>query len=196
MKKIFFKDKKHIALWVGFFAFLLSLMWMTYSLIKTFFCQEATFEFEPIVVFFVSLATYMSSENPWDYKKYHFISSEKKNLQIDFSKNNGKVQIGRNTYLFDIKFSSSGLGSVQVYGMGYESQNIEGLCILKNIDDIEDITDFDNYELSKYVTAYTGDVVLLKNSFNHYAALRILSASARSHGEEDKVQLDYWILNK
>lgn len=189
-----FKDKKHFALWVGFISFLLSLMWMIYSFVSLAVCPNSSFEFEPIIVFLVSFAAYLSTENPWEYKKYHFINSHKKNKSFIISENNGKLEIGIGDKLFDLSFGTSGRGSVQIKGINYGSQNIKGIAVLPEIVSVEDIDDFNHYNYSNHQTARTGDFVVLNNSFGNYAALRIIHADSRSHGGQDIVKFDYWIL--
>lgn len=190
----FFKDTKHFALWINVVAFLLCILWVLFSNYDFFTSKEEKFEFEPIIVFLVSLAAFLSSEFPWNYKKYIFINSNKQNINFNLSENNQRVMIGSDEYSFDLKFGSSGRGSIQIYGIGYGSQNIKGLAIIPNIRNVEDITDFESQNYSAYLTAHTGDFILLKNSFGEYAALQILAADSRSHGREDMVKFSYWIL--
>lgn len=194
MKKKYFKDKKHFALWVGFISFLLSLTWMLYSLVALAFDPNYSFEFEPIVVFFIAFAAFLSSEKPWEYKRYHFINSHKRDHSFTITDNGGKFEIGSGDKLFDLSFGTSGTGSVQIKGVGYGSQNIKGITIVPGIANVEDINDFNHYNYSTYQRAYAGDFVVLKNSFGNYAALRIVHADARSHGGQDIVKFDYWIL--
>jgi hypothetical protein len=109
--------------------------------------------------------------------------------------NNSHFVIGEDECEFDIVFAPSGRGSIQIYGNLHGSQNIEGLTIINNIHNVEEIINIDQHEFSFNVRAYTGNFVLLKNSFGNFAALKIKKALSISHGDEkDSVDFDYWIL--
>ncbi|WP_454666689.1 hypothetical protein [Acinetobacter calcoaceticus] len=197
MKKTYFKDSKHFALWINFVAFLLSLMWMVYSIVRVVTCPNASFEFEPIIVFLISLGALLTAEYPWDYKKFNFINSSKKGLNFDLSMNNSHLVIGEKEFEFDIVFSPAGNGSIHIYGIQHGSQNIQGLSIITGIQNVENVTKFEQYEYSTKVHAFTGNFVLLKNNFGQFAAIKIIKATAITHGaEKNEVDLDYWILGK
>ncbi|SSR21835.1 Uncharacterised protein [Acinetobacter baumannii] len=172
-------------------------MWMVYSIVSVVTCPNASFEFEPIIVFLISLGALLTSEYPWDYKKFNFINSSKKGLNFDLSMNNSHLVIGEKELEFDLVFSTAGNGSIHIYGNQYGSQNIQGLSIITGIQNVEDITKFEQYEYSSKVQAFTGNFVLLKNTFGQFAAIKIVRATAISHGaEKSEVDLDYWILEK
>ena len=194
MKYKIFKDTKHFALWINVVACAFSALWFLFSIYNFFISNNENFEFEPIIVFLISLAALLSSEYPWNYKKYTFLNSNKQNINFNLSENNQKVMIGSGENSFDLKFGSSGSGSIHIYGIGFGSQNINSLAIIPNVSNVEDITDFESQSHLSCLTAYIGDFILLKNSFGKYAALRILGADARSHGGEDIVKFSYWIL--
>ena len=123
-----------------------------------------------------------------DYHK----TDNKGRITFNYSNNNGKYCIGDNDYLFEIKFSKASNTSIHVYN---DPTSIQTIALVKSIEKITSIDNADKYDTSSRTRSPSkGQIVVLKNIYDFYAAIKIIDIKDDKRGyENDEVTFEYII---
>ena len=107
-------------------------------------------------------------------------------IVFDMSNNNGIFIVGTGEYEFSTKWSSANNDVVYVYNFsGYKSGCYE-------FPDYDEIIEFDFSSWNRRVEK--DEVIILKNNFGKFLAVKVISATSKSHGKaKDEVQFIYKI---
>lgn len=93
------------------------------------------------------------------------------NVTFNYSNNNGRYLIGQDELLFETAWSKASDTSIHIYK---DPPSIDSLAIAHGVAHIRDLKNVTNLDFSsRSRTAQEGDVVVLKNKFGKYAALKI-----------------------
>lgn len=103
-----------------------------------------------------------------------------------YDNHNGVYQIGSGKYAFDTKWSGCATNCIYSYGkVGYHPT-------ISDFPSFDRIIDFDFSSRTR--RAEKGQVIILENTFGHFAAIKVGSVQSRSHGAEyDELEFDYHI---
>lgn len=123
-----------------------------------------------------------------DATKYHS-SGDNGIVTFEYSNNNNQYIIGNGNYQFVTKWSGADNGCIYAYGdIGY----INGR---KGFPEYNEMLDFD-YS-SQVRTIYNGEIVIFRNKFGKFLAIKIISVYSRSHGKEkDLMTFEYRIIKE
>lgn len=107
-------------------------------------------------------------------------------VEFRFDNNDGKYTIGTGEYVFETKWSRNGNNSIHAYE--YVGFNPE----FSSFPSYEQIVQFD---FSSWVrTIQTGQILIIKNSYHHFAAIKLGKVNSAGHGHPyDKMTFDYHI---
>lgn len=131
------------------------------------------------------LANKIDSKTNIDKAKYHSIKNTD-TIVFDMSNNNGVFIVGTGEYEFDTKWSSASNDVVYAYNSpGYKSGCYE-------FPDYDEIIEFDFSSWNRRVEK--DEVIIFKNTFGKFLAVKVISATSKSHGKtKDEVQFKYKI---
>ena len=117
--------------------------------------------------------------------QYHSSAMEG-TVTFPFDNNNGIFTIGSGEYAFDTRWSRAGNNSIHAYGyIGYKQGETE-------FPPVDKLLDFD-YS-SEHRTIHTGDIIIIKNENDHFAAIKLGPVKSSSHGHPfDEMIFDYHI---
>ena len=103
-----------------------------------------------------------------------------------FDNNNGRYSIGTGNYQFDTRWSRAGNNSIHTYGLlGFQPE-------VKEYPTYPDLVSLDYSSRSR--TIRTGQIVVVKNSFSHFAAIKLGKVKSSGHGYPyDEMEFDYHI---
>ena len=103
-----------------------------------------------------------------------------------FDNNNGIFTIGSGEYAFDTRWSRSGNDSIHAYGyIGYKQGETE-------FPSAAELPNFDYSSRSR--TIHTGDILIVKNENDHFAAIKLGPVKSSSHGHPfDEMIFSYHI---
>jgi len=113
-------------------------------------------------------------------------------ITFDYSNNNGRYYIGENDRLFEIKFSKASNASIHMYN---DPASIQTIALVKSVEEISSIDNADKYDTSSRTrTPSIGQIVVLKNVYGFYAAVKIIEIKDDTRGDEnDEVTFEYII---
>lgn len=109
-------------------------------------------------------------------------------VTFDYSNNNGYYTIGNGYFLFETKWTSASQDAIHAYS---GSGSVETIALAKgitNIKDVEDASIFDDSSHSR--TPDEGQIIILKNKNNIYAALKIIDVKYDGR-EDDRDELTF-----
>ncbi len=173
-------NKRQVAQYISFLSIPLSIVWLIVD-----------GSIEPIIMIVLGVSNVVSTGFPWQHKKYNS-NKQSGTVSFNYNKNNKKYTFGRNDYEFETQWSTASDTSIHIYG---RTPTIKKLSIVTDKANISDISDASNYEYTENETPQKGDIVLLKNKYGNYAALKILSIKDRSRNDDiDEVTVEY-VLN-
>ena len=110
-------------------------------------------------------------------------------VKFHFDNNNGRYVIGIGEYMFNTRWSRSGNNSIHVYGdIGFKN----------GCEKFPSFEDLYGYDFSSEVrTLKKGEIVIYKNTNNHFAAIKIGDVKSRCHGSSyDELIFEYCIYEK
>lgn len=113
-------------------------------------------------------------------------------ITFDYSNNNGRYVIGQEELLFETAWSKASDTSIHIYK---DPPSIDSLAIASGVAHIKDLKSVSGLDFSsRSRTPQEGDVVVLKNKFGKYAALKIsdIKDSTRSDSA-DEITFSYVI---
>ncbi|MDO8590730.1 MAG: hypothetical protein Q7R65_01990 [bacterium] len=131
--------------------------------------------------------------------KKHILQSDKKvtgydspalsgRVTFDYSNNNGYYTIGEGYFLFETKWSSASQDSIHAYS---GSGSVETIALAKGVADIGDLKDASIFDDSSHSrTPDEGQIIVLKNKNNIYAAIKVMDVKYDGRGD-DKDQLTF-----
>ena len=113
-------------------------------------------------------------------------------VEFDYSNNDGRFVIGSGNMAFETAWSSASNKSIHVYRKSPSIGTIALAVGAASIDEIVDATLYDTSSWSR--TPRVGEIVVWRNSAGYFAATKVESVSARSHGaERDNLVFSYVI---
>lgn len=110
-------------------------------------------------------------------------------VTFEYNNNDRKYIIGTGNYRFITKWNGSGNGSIYAYGdIGY-------IAGRKDFPKYNEMIEFD---YSSHVrTIYDDEIVIFRNGFGKFLAIKIISVDSRSHGKEkDVMTFEYRIIKE
>jgi len=112
---------------------------------------------------------------------------------FDYSNNNWVISLWKDKQSFEIKFSKASNRTIHVlYNDPKSIENIALAIGIKNISDIADCTNFDTSSRTR--TPQKWEIVILKNIYWNYCAIKILDIKDRTRNDEkDEVTFEYVI---
>lgn len=132
-----------------------------------------------------NMAILIDNKTNLDKIKYHSMK-DTGNVLFDMSNNNGEFLIGVGEYEFTTKWSSANNDVVYAYNSpGHK-------CRCDDFPKYEEIMEFDFSSWNRRVER--DEVVIYKNRYGKFLAVKVISATSKSHGEDkDEVQFAYKI---
>ncbi len=111
-------------------------------------------------------------------------------VSFDYKNNNGSFTIGGGVYEFKTHWSEAGFNSIHCYSdylfrIGYS----EGSKEFPSIDNISQLFDFS----SSHRCLRVGDIVILENQYNHFAAVKILKIQLNTSDIGHLLEFEYKI---
>lgn len=113
-------------------------------------------------------------------------------VTFNYSNNNGRYAIGREELLFETAWSKASDTSIHIYK---DPPSINSLAIATGVAHIKDLKSISGLDFSsRSRTPQEGDVIVLKNKFGKYAALKVsdIKDSTRSDST-DEITFSYVI---
>lgn len=113
---------------------------------------------------------------------------------FDYISNNGFYKIGAGAVLFETAWSKAGATSIHVYN---HPPSIDSLALALGASEIQSINEVSSLDFSSRVrTPQEGEIVILKNNYGNYAALKIVDIKDRTRSDPvDEVTIEYVILS-
>lgn len=127
------------------------------------------------------------------YRKKKYISQRKTwRISFDYSKNNWKYIIWKDSLLFDLKFSKASWDSIHIYK---DPPSIEWLTVVPKKESIKEIKDASKYEMSsRSDTPQEWELVVLKNIYGNYCVIKIIDVKDRTRSDDkDEITFEYCI---
>lgn len=111
------------------------------------------------------------------------------NVTFDCSDNNGCYKLGVGEYEFNTKWSIA--NNNVVYACGY-------VGYLKDCNDFPNYKRIINFDFSSNTRRVeVGEIVIFKNSYGKFLAVKIMEALSKSHGKDrDEISFEYMIYNE
>ena len=135
--------------------------------------------------------------------KKHILQSAKKvvgyhsptlmgKTSFNYSNNNGSFVIGEGYFLFETKWSKASGDSIHGYS---DATSVDSIALAKGVTNIKDIIDASIFDYtSRSRTINEGEVLVLKNTNNIYAAIKVLDVKDDSRSDEkDELTFEYLI---
>ena len=118
--------------------------------------------------------------------------SQKGKATFNYSDNNGKYDIGLDKLHFELFFSKASDTSIHIYN---DPPSISGVALVTDTRDISKISDATIYDMSSRArTVQEGEIVILRNIHNNYAAVTIVDVKDRNRSDDvDEVTFEYVI---
>jgi len=113
--------------------------------------------------------------------------------EFDYSNNNGEYTIGPpGEYQFTTKWTSASSDSIHVYN---DPDNVECVALADDVNEIGAVDDANKYNSSsRSRTPQEGQVVVMRNCAQKYAAIKIVDIKNLHHGDKrDWLVFDYVI---
>ncbi len=172
-------NKQQVSHWISFSAIPLSISWLLFEP-----------SIEPIIVGLYGVNSIIGLGMPWNYRKYAS-KRNKGEVSFNFNKNSKRYDFGSDATLFEVEWSSSCATSIHAYG---RTPSVNKVAIVSDKANICDISDASSYEYTDHEQPQRGEILLLKNRFNNYAALKIINIKDRSRGSDiDELTIEYAI---
>jgi len=113
-------------------------------------------------------------------------------VTFDYSNNNGKYIIGNDELLFETAWSKASGDSIYIIN---DPPSIKGVALAIGKHRISDIINASSYDMtSRTRTPQEGEIVILKNRFGNYAALKIIDIKDRTRSDDrDELTFEYVI---
>lgn len=172
-------NKQELTNYISFSAVPLSILW---------FIMDPSIE--PIIVGLYGVNGVIGQGLPWKKNKYSSLRS-KDIISFNYNKNNNKFEFGKDDVYFETKWSTGSDTCIHAYASAPSIQAVAVVSDKANINQIQDVT---NYEFTDHETPQKGEILLLRNRFGNYAALKILSIKDRTrHDDTDELTVEYVI---
>lgn len=145
---------------------------------------------EPIIVGLYGINSVIGQGVPWNYRKY-FSLRDKGTVRFNFNKNNSKYEFGEGYTYFETYWSSSSDSCIHAYA---QTPSVTAVAVVSDKVYISDIHDATAYEFTNHERPQKGEILLLKNRFGNYAALKVIDIKDRSRNHDiDELTVEYVI---
>ncbi|ACX86497.1 hypothetical protein LES60_18385 [Pectobacterium brasiliense] len=145
---------------------------------------------EPIIVGLYGINSIIGQGFPWNTKKYASLRN-KGTVSFNFNKNCNKYEFGKDNVFFETQWSSASDSSIHAYA---RTPSVQAVAVVPDKANINEIQDATNYEFTDHECPQKGEILLLKNRFGNYAALKILDIKDRSRNHDiDELTVEYVI---
>lgn len=115
-------------------------------------------------------------------------------VSFDYSNNSGIYTIGEGIYKFETSWSKSGDRSIHAYRNG---SSVVAVARVKDKLEINEIVDASFYDYSSRVrTIHEGEILLLKNIYDAYAALKIYKVLDDTRGHKEDLLTFRYVINE
>jgi len=172
-------SRQQIAQYLSFSAIPLSILWLLVD-----------FSIEPIIVGILGISNVVSTGLPWRYRKYNS-NKFSGTVSFNYNKNNKKYTFGKDDCEFETQWSTASDTSIHAYA---RTPSVESVSVVTDLAQISDISDASSYEFTGTETPQRGDILLLKNKFGNFAALKIIDIVDRTrNGLEDELTVEFVI---
>lgn len=113
-------------------------------------------------------------------------------VSFNFTHHDGRFAFGNGKLTFETRWSNASNSTIHIY---LDSTNLSGVGVALSARTFGEVADASGYDMSSRVqTPREGEFVVLRNSTNQFAVLRIDDVTARSHGDPmDSVTVSYRI---
>ncbi len=113
-------------------------------------------------------------------------------VTFNYSNNNGRYTIGQEEKLFETAWSKASDTSIHIYK---DPPSIDSLAIATGVAQIKSLTNIASLDFSsRSRTAQEGDIVVLKNKFGRFAALKIVDIKDSTRSDSvDEITFSYVI---
>ncbi|WP_290705337.1 hypothetical protein [Amphritea sp.] len=147
--------------------------------------------FEPAIGFIVAIGGLAHSYWPNLTKKYAS-KRLKGRHSFDYSNNNGLFTIGTDALKFETKWSKASGDSIHIYN---DPASITGIAVVKGVPAINMISNAAKYDFSsRSRTPQEGELVVLKNSFDNFAVIKIVDIKDCTRSDSnDELTIEYVI---
>lgn len=138
-----------------------------------------------------SLIGFISQWWPTRIKSYA-LRRLKGKAKFNYSNNDGKYTIGSNELVFETAWSKASGESIHIYN---DPPSIDSLALAKGVFNIRSVRDVHNLDFtSRTRTPEEGDIVVLKNKYGNYAAIKVLDIQDYSRSDSvDEISFEYVI---
>lgn len=172
-------NKQNLTNYISFSAVPLSILWL--------FLDPSI---EPIIVGLYGVNSIIGQGFPWGTKKYSSLRN-KGVISFNYNKNNKKYEFGRDDIYFETQWSSASDSSIHAYA---RTPSVHAVAVVSDKANINEIQDATNYEFTDHECPQKGEILLLKNRFGNYAALKILDIKDRTRNHDrDELTVEYVI---
>ena len=166
-------------------ALILAILWI----INENFMLYPDINLEPIVTSFTAAIPIFSLW--WPFRPRNRSSRKKGNVDIDLNQKSSAI-IGKDEYKFEPSFSFDSMTSAHIQTRFHP--DLRGCYIDTNNNYFENIKDVSEYELStEDQTPDINDIIIIKNRFDNYALLKIVSIDDSSEESKPIIKLKYVI---
>lgn len=140
--------------------------------------MKASFNMEPIVVFFGGISTLLAVW--WPFSPGYRDKRLKGRIVADFTCNNGRFSIGNGELTFELKFSRAGVDSLHFY-----NDHVESVALIPGAGAFENVADCTSANFtSRVVNLAEGQIACVKNKLGHYALVQLLSVRDTKRGDD------------
>lgn len=117
-----------------------------------------------------------------EVEKRKYSTSKKEGIVgFDFSNNSGVFNIGDGPLLFQTKWSSASNTSIHAY-----SDLVDKIGFLEEVYEFPKVDELDKFDYtSRARTINIGEMVIFKNNYGNFLAIKILEVKAKSHGAKN-----------
>lgn len=172
-------NKQQLTHYISFSAVPLAIIWL--------FIEPGI---EPIIVGLYGINSVIGQGLPWNYRKYASLR-DKGTVSFNFNKNGKKYEFGAGATYFEIQWSSSSASCIQAYA---RTPSVKEIAVVTDKAGIKEIHDATTYEFTDHERPQKGEILLLKNRFGNYAALKILDIKDRTRNHDiDELTVEYAI---
>lgn len=109
-------------------------------------------------------------------------------VEFDYSNNSGIFNIGEGSLLFQTKWSTA--SNTSIYACG---DLVDKIGFLEKVNDFPKVDELNKFDYTSGVrTINTGEMVIFKNNYGNFLAIKVLEIKARSHGDKkNNLKVEY-----
>lgn len=129
-----------------------------------------------------------------EIEKNEYSSSNKEGVvEFDYSNNSGIFTIGEGSFLFQTKWSSASNTSIHAY-----NDLVDKIGFLEDTYEFPKVDELDIFDYtSRSRTINIGEIIIFKNKYGNFLAIKILEVKAKTHGaKKDYLKFEYKTYDK